>query len=111
MRILYNVAVVVLLLSGCAGLMPNVDVCASYPTTTERSYCYASNEVTAARNATMRSLKDGAITVDQAKKAAKVLSDADAVLDNVEMLIAAGDMSQADVQLSAARTILLELKR
>ena len=107
MRILCSV-IAILILSGCVGV---VDTCAPYPTITERSYCYASNEVTAARNATTQSLKDGSITVGQAKKAAKVLSDADAVLDRVELLIAAGDLSQADVQLSVARTILLELKR
>lgn len=101
----------VLLQAGCAALAPQVDICAPYPTITERSYCYASNEVTAARNAVTQSLKDRTITVDQARKAAKILSEADAVLDQVELLIDAKNLAEADSQLVMARQILLELKR
>lgn len=108
MRILCSF-ILAIALSGCAGFQ--TDICAPYPTLTERSYCYVSNEVTAATNAVTQSLIDKSITVDQAKKAQAVLDRADAVLDDVERLIMLGDLTQADVQLTAARTILLELKR
>jgi hypothetical protein len=103
---------VLALLAGCPVTRPGgaVDECSGYTTTVQRSYCYASKEVTAARRATTQSLKDGAISKSTATAIAAKLSEADTILDGVELLILAGDTEQAGGQLQTVRSILLELK-
>jgi hypothetical protein len=98
-------------MSGCAALTPQTDVCAPYPTATERSYCYASNEVTAGYLALTQSVNDKSLTKAQAVSIKKVLDKADAVLKKSELALSLGDITQANGQIALAREILLEIKR
>lgn len=99
-----------LFLTGCSVLQPKVDECASYETTVKKSYCYLSKEVTSLRLATAQSLKDGVITIDQAKDIAKALNDADSALDTAESFILTGDEFKASQNLGVVKSLLLELK-
>ena len=110
MRII-TFCIAILLLSGCSLFKPQTDICSHFSTQLQQSYCYASNEVTAARKAVRQSLIDGAITKSQAIKARDLLNEADAILDSTSALIHMGDEEGAQQNLRLTRSILLELKK
>ena len=105
----YLVLCLFITISGC-NLLP-IDECAGFKTGVEQLYCRMSKEVTALRRATKQSLLDGSINLEQAKKAAEILTRADSVLDKAEIAITAGNLQSAETQLILARQILLETKQ
>jgi len=106
----YLAVALLILVSGCSMLKPEVDECANYDAPAKTSYCYLSKEVTALRLATAQSLNDGAITREEAIRARDILSEADGYLDIAEKLIVTGDEVKATNSLTTVRALLVELR-